>query len=89
MSSLQCGIEISMYPLRDDFIDRIDRFIDDLKKHPSLEVIVQPTSTQIYGEFSEVWRILHAEMKDHLIEKSAVFVLKVIGDDPRNYGTID
>lgn len=89
MSSLSCGIEISMYPLRDDFIDRIDHFIAALKKNESLEVIVQPTSTQIYGEFSEVWRILHAEMKDHLIEKSAVFVLKVIGDDPRNYGATD
>ena len=89
MENFKCGIERSMYPLRDDFIDRIDRFIADLERHESLEVIVQPTSTQVYGEFSEVWRILHTEMKDHLIEKSAVFVLKVIGDDPRNYGATD
>lgn len=40
-------VEISMYPLTSDYLRGIVDFIEALNSHPELEVLTNPTSTQV------------------------------------------
>jgi uncharacterized protein YqgV (UPF0045/DUF77 family) len=47
--------EISLYPLQEDYIPVIQRFIDDLKTEPGLKVVTNAMSTQINGNYERVF----------------------------------
>ena len=76
---MQSAVEISMYPLAEDYRPLIQAFIDRLNTHPDLRVLTNALSTQIFGPLDRVMSILAAE-----IERSAgatpqlVFVMKVL-----------
>lgn len=46
--------EISLYPLADDYLARIETLIRDLRREPALEIRVNQLSTQIRGELGDV-----------------------------------
>ena len=46
--------ELSLYPLRQDYIAVIKAFIDDLQERPGLRVCTNAMSTQIQGEHDSV-----------------------------------
>ncbi len=48
--------EISLYPLQDQFLPRIETFIRSVRKAPDLEVTVNQMSTQLRGELEDVIR---------------------------------
>jgi uncharacterized protein YqgV (UPF0045/DUF77 family) len=56
------AVEISMYPLSGDYLPRIQAFIDRLNLHPELIVRTNAMSTQIWGDFAPVMRILTDEV---------------------------
>ncbi len=47
--------ELSLYPLQNDYIPAIQGFIDDLALVPGLTVITNAMSTQVNGEFEQVF----------------------------------
>ncbi len=48
--------EVSLYPLQDQFLPRIETFIRTIDGAPSLEVTVNQMSTQFRGELEDVTR---------------------------------
>lgn len=46
--------ELSLYPLQDDYVPVILRFIDGLRERPGLQVITNAMSTQIQGDAGAV-----------------------------------
>ena len=50
---MQISIEISLYPLDENFTLPIDNFISCLKKYNSIEVRKNNMSTQICGDFDD------------------------------------
>ena len=60
---MQIFIEISLYPLNKNFISSIDNFISRLKMYDSIEVRTNNMSTQLFGEFVDLIKILKVEME--------------------------
>lgn len=82
---MRVTVEISLYPIADDYIPPIDDVIERLNAHESLEVITNPMSTQILGNYDEVMAALNREIKA-TFESSpkAVFVIKIL-NNPIDY----
>ncbi len=76
---MQSAVEISMYPLAENYRPLIQAFIDRLNTHSDLRVLTNALSTQIFGPLDRVMSIVASE-----IERSAatapqlVFVMKVL-----------
>lgn len=77
---MELSVEISKYPLADDYIPAIKDFIDRLNSTSGISVVGNTMSTQIFGEYDLVMSVLTTEMK-HSYEKfgKAIFVCKFIG----------
>ena len=79
---MQVSIEISLYPLRDDYIPPIQSFIERLQSYTELKVIGNTMSTQVYGDYETALRIVNAEMqRTHQQFPKAAFVMKVLNGD--------
>lgn len=77
---MHVAVELSLYPLADEFIPPILDFIERLKARPGLSVLTNSMSTQVSGEFDAVFDALKAEMGRTLAgPRRAVFVVKVLG----------
>lgn len=50
--------EMSLYPLNAEFKPIIQRFIDALLEGESIEVIRNPLSTQVSGEYEKVFQLI-------------------------------
>ena len=83
---MKASIEISLYPLKKDFIPPIDNFIENLKGYSSIEVRTNNMSTSLFGELDDLMNILRIEV-DKTFEKEvdAVFNLKILNGDSREY----
>jgi uncharacterized protein YqgV (UPF0045/DUF77 family) len=84
---MDIGVEISLYPLRSDFVPRVHEFIDRLSAQRHLRVVTNSMSTQVFGSFWEVMDLLREALGASLTSMAgdaerAVFVLKVIGPLP-------
>ena len=76
---MNCSVEISMYPLDQQYVDPIINFINELRSYPNLEVETNGMSTQVFGNYEAVMGALNSEMKEvFLNDKKVVFNLKVI-----------
>ncbi|MEM1320352.1 MAG: hypothetical protein AAGG75_08845 [Bacteroidota bacterium] len=76
---MQASIEISMYPLDKNYGTPIIAFINRLKAHPELRVESNTMSTQVFGPYDELMRIMTQEMKTSFEQEEAVvMVMKVI-----------
>ena len=77
-----CSVEISMYPLKEDFKPSIIAFINNLKKYSFLKVDTNGMSTQVFGEYDLATAHVMAEIKHvHQTLDTAVFIVKFIGGD--------
>jgi uncharacterized protein YqgV (UPF0045/DUF77 family) len=77
---LDVGVEISLYPLADDYIPPIADFIARLNRDSRLKVITNSMSTQVFGPYDVVLGELVREMKTTMQnEPKVVFVMKVLG----------
>ena len=84
---MQTTIDVSLYPLADDFIPAIDDFIARLNARPELTVHTNPVSTRVGGDYDAVWDALKAEIRTSFErEGKAVFVLKVLHADGAEAG---
>ena len=69
-------IEISYYPLTDDFNSPIQLFLNKLQRE-EIEVEVGTMSTLITGEFEKVMEILQNSMGDVMEKYPSVFNMKI------------
>ncbi len=77
---MRVAVELSLYPLADDFIPPILDFIERLKTHPRLAVVTNSMSTQISGELDEVFEALRIELGRSLAGPArAALVMKIVG----------
>lgn len=77
---MHVAVELSLYPLTENFIPPILDFIERLKAQPGLSVDTNSMSTQVSGEFDAVFDALRAEIALSLTGRDrAVFVMKVLG----------
>lgn len=79
---MKVSVEISLYPLDQNYIPPIKEFIDRLKAHTDLKVVENTMSTQVYGDYAKVLEVVSAEMQNtHTNTPKAAFVLKVLNGD--------
>lgn len=81
---MKISVEISMYPLIEEFETPILQFIERLRNHPGLLVRTNSMSTQVFGEFEELSGTLMSEIKTSF-ERGipSVLVMKWINVDVR------
>jgi len=78
---MKIAVDISLYPLDNNFIPPISDFISRLNEHPSLMVITNSMSTQIKGEYDVVMGILNQEVKETFESHAkAVFAIKILNN---------
>lgn len=75
---MNISIDISYYPLKDEFIPTILDFIDRLNKHPELTAKTNGMSTQVFGEYFYVMSAITKEIHQSFEIPHSVFVLKII-----------
>ncbi|MCW8126932.1 YkoF family thiamine/hydroxymethylpyrimidine-binding protein [Microbulbifer halophilus] len=79
---MKLSVEISMYPLKDEYIPAIRDFIERLDRHPALQVITNTMSTRVFGDYDLLMDTLKAEMRASYERFGrAIFVCKFIEGD--------
>ncbi len=78
---MKTSIEISYYPLKEEFIPPIKNFIDRLNTYDNIIVKTSGISTHVFGEYFEVMKILTDEIHKSFELPHSVFVLKIINSD--------
>jgi len=77
---MDIGVEISLYPLHQEFIPPIQNFIDRLNADRRLRIVTNSMSTQVFGDYDAVMQTLVRELRATLESNDkAVFVMKVLG----------
>ena len=77
---MDIGVEISLYPLRNDFIPPIRGFIDRLNADGRFRVVTNDMSTQVFGRYEDVMEALTRELRPTFEQDGkAIFVMKVLG----------
>ena len=72
------SVEISMYPLVEDYKTPIYSFIDTLKKTQGVKIISNQMSTQIFGEHSIILPMLTDEIINVLNDFKVSFIIKIL-----------
>ena len=79
---MDCSVEISMYPLKEEFKPSIISFIKNLRKHSFIKVDTNGMSTQVFGNYKRVMQAINTEMENTFLnENSVVFTIKVINSN--------
>lgn len=74
--------EISMYPLKEQYIEPIQTFIDRLNAYTGIKVATSATSTIVSGEYLPTMELLAKEMqRSHQEVGQAIFVCKFLNGD--------
>ncbi len=77
---MEISVEISKYPLADDYIPAIKTFIDRLNQVEGLSIVTNTMSTQVYGDYDLVMDTLKEEMRLSWEQfGKSIFVCKFIG----------
>lgn len=78
---MNTSVEISYYPLKEEFIPPIQDFIDRLNQHHELKVQTNGMSTQVFGKYKDVMAVLTREIEKSFEIPHSVFVMKIINAD--------
>jgi len=78
---MKASVEISYYPLKEEFIPPIQSFIDRLNTYSEIRVETNGMSSQVFGEYEVLMAIVTKEMKAAMALPYSIFVLKVINAD--------
>jgi uncharacterized protein YqgV (UPF0045/DUF77 family) len=81
---MDIGVEISLYPLRAQFVPPIREFLGRLNHDAELRVVTNSMSTQVFGTYDAVMAALTRELRTTFADlgagsEKAVFVMKVLG----------
>jgi uncharacterized protein YqgV (UPF0045/DUF77 family) len=75
---MQISVEISYYPLVDDYLNVIKSYIERINEFKNLEIKTSKLSTLIVGEYGDVMQLLNITMKEFMEKYPSVFNLKVV-----------
>ncbi len=78
---MNTSVEISYYPLNEEYIPPILDFIKRLNEYEALTVQTNGMSTQVFGEYFEIMNALTKEIHKSFELPHSVFVLKIINAD--------
>ena len=81
---MDVGVEISLYPLHQQYLGPIKDFIERINAEGDLRIITNSMSTQIFGDYDTVMQRLVREVRTSFLNQErnqdkAVFVLKILG----------
>ena len=81
---MKASVDISLYPLADEYIPAIKEFIERVQQYPEVAVIRNDLSTQLYGDYDQIMELLKIEVRLSW-EKygKSIFVIKFLRDDLR------
>ena len=81
---MKASVDISLYPLADEYIPAIKEFIERVQQHPEIVVVRNDLSTQLYGDYEQIMDLLKVEVRLSW-EKygKSIFVIKLLRDDLR------
>lgn len=81
---MKASVDISLYPLADEYIPAIKEFIERVQQYPEVAVIRNDLSTQLYGDYEQIMDLLKVEVRLSW-EKygKSIFVFKLLRDDLR------
>jgi uncharacterized protein YqgV (UPF0045/DUF77 family) len=74
---MQISIDISYYPLTEAFKAPIKAFIARLHEYPEIRVKSNGMSTQVFGEYADVMRIVTVEIEKAMELPHSIFILKM------------
>ena len=75
-------VDISLYPLAEDYKPAIKTFIRDLRAHSGLEIVTNQMSTQVRGDIDVVSSALNDSMRKAMRQEAkVVFVARYINAD--------
>lgn len=78
---MRVAVDISLYPLANDFLPPIQDVIRRLNTHASIEVVTNPMSTQLRGEYDDVMAALSQEVKTSFENSpKVVFAIKILNN---------
>ena len=78
---MKTSVEISYYPLNQEYVPPIREFIDRINTYEGLIVKTNGMSTQIFGEYDILMEALTKEIRQSFNHPHSVFVMKVINAD--------
>ena len=78
---MKTSVEISYYPLNQEFVPPIRDFIDRINKYEGLIAQTNGMSTQIFGEYEILMDALTKEIRQSFNNPHSVFVMKIINAD--------
>ncbi|MBX2847396.1 MAG: hypothetical protein KTR16_03695 [Acidiferrobacterales bacterium] len=88
---MNLSVEISMYPLQDGYIPKIDDFLDDINQHgEGIDIRTSNMSTRLFGEYQLVSTLLSEAMQRSMQKHGkVVFVCKFIEGDARELESLE
>lgn len=82
---MKISVELTLSPLQDDFEPIIINFIKKLRAS-GLKVLENPLSTQVYGDYDEVMKLITSEIKEAMeLMKNGLLYVKIVKTDRHNY----
>ena len=79
------SIEISVYPLTENYKTTVKAFIRLLSENSNLKIKVNGISTQVFGELSEIMPSLEKAIQSCFETQKASVVVKFLGTDLSEY----
>ncbi|MGB5555031.1 MAG: hypothetical protein WBM83_10270 [Flavobacteriaceae bacterium] len=82
---MKISVELTFSPLQDNFEEHIIRFIKELRAS-GMVVLENPLSTQVYGNYDKVMKVLQTEIKTafELMDQGLLF-MKIVKTDRSQY----
>ncbi len=78
---MRVAVDISLYPLAEEFLAPIRDVIERLNAYDALDVTTNPMSTQIRGDYDEVMAALTAEIRETFeTVPKAVFAIRILNN---------
>ena len=78
---MKTSIDISYYPLNEEYKAPIKQFIEALKAEKNITVKPNSMSTQVFGEYDEVMNAVTRCIKNAMELPHSIFVLKMMNAD--------
>jgi len=79
---MEISVDISMYPLQEEFRKPILAFINAIENETSIDVVKNDLSTQIHGDYNIIMKLLEKEMFSVFTQiPDSIFVLKFVGNN--------
>jgi len=82
---MKISVELTLTPLQNEFEEPIVNFIKQLRAS-ELTVLENPLSTQVYGDYDTIMRLLTTEIKEALtLIDNGLLYIKIVKTDRSDY----